>query len=29
MSEVGQIGCWDAKIGVGLAAMGRLGTCIA
>ena len=29
VSEVGQIGCWDAKIDVGLVAVGRLGTCIA
>ena len=29
VSGVGQIGCWDAKIGMGLVAMGRLGTCIA
>ena len=29
VSEVGQIGWWDAKIGVGLAVVGRSGTCIA
>ena len=29
MSRVGQIWCWDAKINVGLAVVGRSGTCIA
>ena len=29
MSGVGQIGCWNAKIGLGLVAVGRSSTCIA
>ena len=28
MSRVGQIGCWDAKISVGLVVVGRSGTCM-